>query len=140
MSAHFYTYLFHIIWRTGRRQYQLIMMVDTGGIRTCVHLHVSQPLHHCATDMTAVNVFYNMSLMDQWLRRASQENKYPVHGCCILNEHSHRLEALNNSITAFHQPITEPSVLTQRLLMNCAGVVLQFSCNKASYGCYVQLV
>ena len=34
------------------------MMVDTGGTRTCVHLHVSRPLYHCAMDLD--NVWVNI--------------------------------------------------------------------------------
>ena len=37
----------NITWRTEQSLYQLLTMVDAGGIRTCVHLRVS-PLLHCA--------------------------------------------------------------------------------------------
>ena len=41
---HFFNiHLFYIAWRTGRGLYQFLMMVDTCGTRTSVHLHV----YHC---------------------------------------------------------------------------------------------
>ena len=40
----------YIAWRTGQGLYKLITMVDAGGTRTRVHLHVSRPLYRCATD------------------------------------------------------------------------------------------
>ena len=41
--------LFHIA--TGQSLYQLLKMVNAGGTRTCVHLHVRCPLYLCATDI-----------------------------------------------------------------------------------------
>ena len=37
----------YIAEKTGWSLYPLLTMIDAGGIRTCVHLHVSHPLYHC---------------------------------------------------------------------------------------------
>ena len=46
----FIIHLFYIVWREGQGRYEFLTMVGAGGTRTCVHLHVSRPLYHCATD------------------------------------------------------------------------------------------
>ena len=48
-DRNFKVHLFYIR-RTRQGLYQLLMVVDDGGIWTCVHLHVSCLLYHCATD------------------------------------------------------------------------------------------
>ena len=46
--------LFYITWRTGQGLYKLLTMVITGGTQTCLHLHVSRPLYHCAADTVSL--------------------------------------------------------------------------------------
>ena len=43
----FFLFKFHITSRTGRGLYQLLVMADAGGTRTCIHLHESPALPLC---------------------------------------------------------------------------------------------
>ena len=57
-----YILLFYIAWRTRQGLYQLLMMDDADGTRTCIHPHVSRPLFQSATDTIERNSLHKVNI------------------------------------------------------------------------------
>ena len=55
----FLPFIYFTLFREQDEAYQLLTMVNAGGTRNCVHLHVNHLLYHCVTDAI---LFYSVYL------------------------------------------------------------------------------
>ena len=66
-------------------------MVSAGGTRTCVHLHVSRPLYHCATDGQYGRAIVKSTYIhrgDVTRRPVDLLEKEPLKGNCEVHLHT----------------------------------------------------